>query len=221
MRTIAASLCFLSLALWVPAWAASNRITPVIDDDTFESNFKKGVQESVTLRDGRVVELHSDFSWDYARVQKKKKVEAAAPEPAAQPSGEPRTASEAVEVWDTTLDQSEVNDAQAVRLFLHYQNNTSKKVVGVSVTVKVFNSFGKLLFQFSHDDEVSVDPGEKMRNDAFYVWKDNPYVNGEPYDLMWESAKNGTAKVVVQVRKVVLEDGTVLTNAAGKKKASH
>ncbi|HVZ80214.1 MAG TPA: hypothetical protein VHE12_05345 [bacterium] len=217
MKPLAILICamLLSSILSAPVGAAPNRITPVIDDQAFESNFKKGVEESVTLKDGRVVDLHGDFTWDYA--QPGRKQEGEAPAPAAQPAGDPRTAAEAVEVWDTTLDKSEVNGSDAVRLFLHYQNNSSRKVVGVSVTVRITNSFHKLLFQFSHDDEVSIDPGEKMRNDAFFVWKDNPYINGEPYDLLWESAKNGTARVSVQVRKVVFDDGTVLTNAARKK----
>jgi len=191
---------------------------PYFENETFESNFRKGVQESVTLRDGRVVELHADYTWGWAQAPKVSPADdsqAAAPND--QPVVVPRTAREAVEVWDTTLDTEEVDSQQAVRLFIHYKNNTTKKVVGVSITVKITNSFGKTLYEFSKDDEVAVNPMEQMKNDAYFVWKNNPYIDGEPYDRMWESAQNGTGKVSVAVRKVVFEDGTVLTNEAQKK----
>ena len=218
MKTIL-SFMLLVLLCALPACvsaAAKHKIQPM-DDETFESNFKKGVQESVTLQSGQIVELHEDFTWEYSRLKK------ASPEKAEENQEEasvdmPDTAEEAVEVWDTTFNDNKVDNDNAVRLYIHYKNNTSKKVVGVSVMIKITNSFGKTLFEASDDDEVSLRPGERMRNDTFFVWKDNPNNTGEPYDKMWQAARNGTGKVSVKVRKVIFEDGTVLTNEKKKTK---
>ena len=220
MRVIAGLLIFFLISVFpaASAKAKSNKITPVISDEEFESNFIKGAQESVTLGNGRIVNLHNDFTWSYAQ-PKAAAEEGEAAAPASVPTGpEPKTATGAVEVWDTTFDEAEVDSSKAVRLFLHYKNNSSKRVVGVAVTVSIFNSFGKRLYLFSKDDEVAVEPHEQMKNESFFVWKDNPYIQDEPYDLMWEAAQNGTGKIKVQVRKVVFEDGTVLTNETNKKK---
>jgi hypothetical protein len=187
---------------------------PYFENETFESNFRKGVQESVTLRDGRVVELHADYTWDWAQVKKAppRDGDGGSP-PANPPAALPGTAAQAVEVWDTTFDLGEVDDVKAVRLFIHYKNNTPKKVVGVTIAVKITNSFGKALYAFSKDDEVTLQPMEQLKNDAYFAWKYNPSSDGDsPYNLMWEAARNESGKVSVKVQKVVFEDGSVLTN---------
>lgn len=215
----------LFLGLWAliagSLSAAEKGRVPYFENEDFESNFKKAVSASVTLSNGRVVELHDDFTWDWAPRKKAEapKAQEGAAEEKESPAPLPKTAKEAVEVWDTTFNTGEVDDTQAVRLYLHYKNNSPKKVVGVSVTVKVTNAFGKLLYEFSKDDEVVIQPLEQMKNDTYYVWKYKAASEGEsPYDLMWQAAKKGTGKVEVTIRKVVFADGTVLTNSGKKPK---
>lgn len=205
-----------------PSVAAEKGKVPYFENEDFESNFQKGISESVTLHNGKVIDIHDDFTWDWSRSKKPAPPvpqEAAASQAPDAPVDMPKTAKEAVEVWDTTFNTGEVDDTEAVRLYIHYKNNTPKKVVGVSISVKVTNAFGKLLYEFSKDDEVVLQPQEQMKNDTYYVWKYKASSEGEsPYDLMWQSAKKGTGKVEVTVRKVVFADGTSLGNGAKKKK---
>ncbi|GEM_PF-6826593 len=220
MKKILLSTVLICLGILpaLPA-AATDKKIPYMENETFESNFRKGVQESVTLRDGRVVELHEDYTWDWARNPRAPQGDASAPAPAeGQAPAMPRTAREAVEVWDTTFDNEKVDSRDAVRLFIHYKNNTPKKVVGVSISVNITSPFGKTLYEFSKDDEVVINPMEQMKNDAYFIWKDNPNNDNEAYNRMWEAARNGTGKVAVAIHKVVFDDGTVLTNEGKRKK---
>lgn len=117
---------------------------------------------------------------------------------------------EAVEIWDKSLSLANVNNRNTVALCIHYLNNASKKVISVTVNVAVFTSFGKLLFQRMYEDIVTLQPGERLRNTTCWHFDDDPYVPGEPYDLLWKVAQKGTAKMAISVRKVVFEDGNVL-----------
>ena len=132
-----------------------------------------------------------------------------------------RYASDAVEIWDKSLSYSieSIEDARyynSVILHLHYKNNTDKKVIGVSVYVQILNAFGKVVFENTFDDEVALEPNEKMRNTAYWHFDDNEFIHGEPFDLMWQMAQNGTAKIQTKVLKVIFEDGTILTTKKGK-----
>src|SRR5579885_2337520 len=115
----------LFLGLWalgglaaVPSNAAEKGKVPYFENEDFESNFQKGTSESVTLHNGRVINIHDDFTWDWAP-KKKPAAAPAAKEDATEedsPAVMPKTAQEAVEVWDTTFNTGEVDDTQAVRL---------------------------------------------------------------------------------------------------------
>ncbi len=145
MKKLSAGLGLaLALGIFGAALAQEDDLLP-------GSSRQKGVNETVTLKDGRDVKLNSDFTWEYI---------GGAPAADAA-SGAGLTASQAVEVWDTTFDVAEVDYAKTVRLFIHYKNNTPKKVVGVGISVMVANSFGDTLFAFSKDDEVVVNPYER------------------------------------------------------------
>ena len=49
-----------------------------------------------------------------------------------------------------------------------------------------------------------------MRNNAYWKYEDNPFINGQPFDLMWQMAQQGTAKIETKVLKIVFTDGTLL-----------
>lgn len=121
-------------------------------------------------------------------------------------------AEDAVEVWDKSLSLTNINNRNSVALYIHYLNNTSKKVISVTVNVAIFNSFGKLLFQKIFEDIVALQPGERLRSTTFWHFDDDPYVPGEPYDLIWKAVQNGTAKMAISVRKVIFDDGNVLVS---------
>jgi hypothetical protein len=126
-------------------------------------------------------------------------------------------AEDAVEVWDKSINLTEVNYQDAVALHLHYKNNTDKKVIGVAVFVSITNAFGKVVYQNTYEDEVVIEPKEQLRNDTYWHFDNNQFISGEPYDYLWQMAQNGTAKISTSIRKVIFEDGSILYSKSRKK----
>jgi hypothetical protein len=178
--------------------------------------------EVITNQAGQKILLKDDQTWEYINEEANNVEEEVNDEEEAveEPVTEPTTvklpavdakyAEEAVEVWDTQLFDEEVNYSDAVTLYLHYQNRTNKKVVGVVINVTITNPFGKTVFEHTYEDEVVLQPLERLRNDTYWYFEDNQFIGDEPYDRMWQMAQNGTAKIKTKVQKVIFEDGTIL-----------
>jgi hypothetical protein len=77
------------------------------------------------------------------------------------------------------------------------------------VTIK--NAFGRVAFTNTFEDEVVVAADSAPRNERVWVFRDNPYIPNEPYDKLWQMAEDGTATITVSVKKVVFDDGLVLS----------
>jgi len=166
--------------------------------------------ELLTRKDGKRILIKNDFTWSFdstteetSQSEEKKTI---------------KTVDDAVEVWDKSLSLTEVNYSDAVALYLHYLNKTNKRVIGISVYVAIKNAFGKIVFQNTYEDEVVIEPNEKLRNDTYWHFDNNPFIAGEPFDLMWQMAQNGTAQISTSIRKVIFDDGTILTSNSKKKK---
>ena len=166
-------------------------------------------EELLTRSDGTQIIVKDDFTWSFSAT-----AEANDTSEIKKPI---KYAEEAVEVWDKSLTLTEVNYSNAVALYLHYLNKTDKKIIGVSVYVAIMNAFGKTVYQRTYEDEVVLEPNEKLKNDTYWHFDDNQFISGEPYDLMWQMAQNGTAKISASIRKVIFEDGTILTTKPKKK----
>jgi hypothetical protein len=157
-------------------------------------------EENAITKDGKVVILKDNNTWEYA----------------GNPVSEGKYAEEAVEVWDKSLiyqpQNTEANRySNSVGLFLHYKNNTDKKVIGVSVSISVVNPFGKSVYEATEDVETVLQPNEKKKSTTYWEFKENTFMNNLPYNSLWQMAKNGTAKIKTKILKVVFEDGTILT----------
>lgn len=162
--------------------------------------------ERATTDAGRVVLLRGDGTW-------------AAVESAAAPGvpAPPKTAAEAVAVWDTTIENVEGEYGQKfIRFFLHYENRAARRVIGVQLEAVIRNAFGRPVHESTFEDEVSLAPASRERSTSFYKFEDNPFIAGEVYDRLWKGADDGTLKVEVMVLKVILEGGEVLSAGRGK-----
>lgn len=151
--------------------------------------------QSATTKDGKEVLLKDDGLWQYIT-----------------PLHENiKYAENAVGVWDKslTLHEGEYSN-KFVALQLHYRNNTEKKIIGVTVFISIKNPFGKVVSEDTYEDEVIIAPNEQMRNDTFWRFEDNPFIDGQPFDLMWQMAKYGTAQIETKILKVIFEDGNIL-----------
>jgi hypothetical protein len=161
-------------------------------------------QEIVTTKDGTKILLKDDYTWEYL---KNYAGESSTPAPTPIIA---KYAEEAIEIWNSSIDLGEVNYSDAVKLHLHYKNNTNKRVIGISVYVAIVNPFGKTVLEKTYEDEVTVEPLERQTNNTFWYFSDNPFINDEAYDRLWQMAQKGTAKITTKILKVIFEDGAVL-----------
>ena len=117
---------------------------------------------------------------------------------------------EAVTVWDSSLLRVDSDYQQRLGLYVHYKNNTNKKIIGILVKVKIINPFGHTVYSSVYEDETVLEPNERLKNTKFWRFLNNPFIDNEPYDHLWQMADNGTAKIETTVLKVIFEDGAVL-----------
>ena len=152
--------------------------------------------EIVTTKDGKTVLLKDNFTWEYVLSSKITNI---------------KYSEDAVTIWDKELLRKDGEYYKVVGVFLHYQNNTDKKVTGIVVKIDVVNPFGKSVLSTTYEDQVVLEANEKLKNDEYWVYKDNQFIDDEPYDKMWQMADNGTAKINTKIMKVIFADGTILT----------
>ena len=176
-------------------------------------------EETVTTKNGMKILLKDNFTWEYLDPTLMN-----APEEqdtiAQTQKINVKTAEEAVTIWDKSLMRTDGDYKKSVGLYLHYKNNSNKRIVGVVVKVSIQNPFGKVVLNKTYEDEVVLAPNERASNENYWAYEDNQFINGEPYDLLWQMADNGTAKIITKVIKVIFADGTVLINKPNTQKKS-
>lgn len=162
-------------------------------------------EEIVITKEGKEILLRDDKTWENVIGS----------------STDIKYAEEAVEIWDKslTLRESEYG-SNFVALQLHYKNNTNTKIIGITAFVSIKNPFGKVVLENTYEDVVAVEPDEKLRNNTYWKYEDNQFINGQPFDLMWQMAQHGTAKIETKVLKVVFADGTLLESKLKIKRPS-
>lgn len=120
----------------------------------------------------------------------------------------PKTPSDAIEIVDIKTNIREVNYRDAVTMSIQYKSKTSKRVIGIVTRITATNAFGKIVMSELFEDEVIVEPGEISSGSQYWHWQDNPFINNEPYDRMWQSVQNDTLRTKSQVIKVIFDDGS-------------
>ncbi len=155
---------------------------------------------------------------DLAQGEKRKELEKLFQSKLAENMKNIKYAEDAVTIWDKELKRADEKYNEAVGLFIDYKNNTMKRIIGISVQVEIINPFGKTVYEDKFDDEVLLEPKEKMKNDTYWKFENNQFTSNEPYDLMWKMADNGTAKINTKILKVIFEDGTSLQSKPITKK---
>jgi len=175
------------------------------------SAFAENQDQVATTGSGQKVLLKEDGTWSYQK------------EAATSATGYviPKSADQAVEVWDKQLtfygkDVDNERFSNEVGLFLHYHNLTTKKVVGLIVFVRIKSPLGKVALEKTLEEETVLEPLERKKNEKYYSFKENQFMNDLPYNKLWEIAQNGTAIIETQIRKVVFNDGTVLEQKQAK-----
>lgn len=159
---------------------------------------------SAATENGVRVELRDDHTWQWEAVADSLPLITS-----------PAQASEAVKVWKTELEHhpSEYSFDKEVRLFIHYQNLTSKPITGIKAYLTIKNSFNETVIDQYIQDEVLLAPGEMQESNTYWIFGDNTYIGESPYQKLWKLAVNGTAKIDVEVHGVAFLDGEIIEEA--------
>ncbi|MEN6641034.1 MAG: hypothetical protein ABFE08_01175 [Armatimonadia bacterium] len=129
----------------------------------------------------------------------------------------PRTPDEALKITETNLELRHIDYRDTVTFNMGYQNKSAKKIVGIVTNVSFANAFGKVVHSQDFRDETVVEPGQTLKPDGYWTFKNNPFIADEIYDRMWQGVKNGTIKTTTKIVKIVFDDGSSLEPKRPKK----
>ncbi len=146
--------------------------------------------ETVELTDGRVVVLNEDGTYEFSETVSRTTLDINILEPFFQHhAGE--------------------FDQNSMRFMPVIQNATGKEIVGFQFTSTFLSAFGDEVFAFSGESSERIAEGQTSSSDTFYLWKDNQFMAGQPYDKLKIFESSGTGSVQTDVTAVVFADGSL------------
>jgi hypothetical protein len=99
---------------------------------------------------------------------------------------------------------------EQVRFMPIYTNEHDQSIVGLKFTATFRNAFGDEVFSFDGESNERVGAGNRSTANLFYYFEDNPFIGGEPYDLLSPLVINATGAIDVVPTAIVLEGGEVV-----------
>jgi hypothetical protein len=100
---------------------------------------------------------------------------------------------------------------ESIRFIPMLTNLSDRAIVGVRFTSSFRDAFGDEIFSFSGDINERVAPGENSTANIFYVFQNNQFINGEPYDKLLPMVTGNTGSVVTTVTGLALDGGEVIS----------
>ncbi|WP_456386248.1 hypothetical protein [Profundibacter sp.] len=98
-----------------------------------------------------------------------------------------------------------------VRFMPVFKNVSEERITGVKFTARFFNAFKEEVFIFSGNSDEPVSPNKASTYNLFYIFENNPYINGEPYDKLLPLVTNKTGNIEVTIDMIAFEGGKVVT----------
>lgn len=148
--------------------------------------------ETVTTTDGRTIVLNEDGTYVIQE-----------------------TISSSVDEYLTLLDPLFMRhvseyDQKSIRFMPKVTNKSSQAIVGVRFTSSFRDAFGDEVFAFSGDMNERVAPGGNSTANVFYVFEDNPFMGGQPYDKLLPMISGNTGSIVTRITGIALDGGDVV-----------
>lgn len=134
-------------------------------------------------------------------------------EPAAQTATEGNPAKASVELLSAKMRVQNKNYQRQifndrVQLVPTFTNTSKKTVVAIAHTLAITDAFGDKIVDSESKLDIKIPPGKTVESESFYLWEDNQFIQGEPYDRLTGPVSTGTAKATLNVTKVIYSDGT-------------
>ena len=80
--------------------------------------------------------------------------------------------------------------------------------MAIAHTMTITDAFGEKVVDGEGKLDIKIPPGKSVESDTFYMWEDNPFISGEPYDKLQGPVSTGTAKATMLVTKTIYSDGS-------------
>ena len=149
--------------------------------------------ETVTTTDGRIITLNDDGTY---------LIEA--------------SATSEIDAYVTVLEPffekhvSQFNQ-QSIRFMPKFTNVSTAAIVGVRFTASFRDAFGDEVLSASGDMSEKIAPNASSTANVFYVFENNPFIDGESYDKLLPMVTSGTGSIVTTVTGLVVEGGEVVS----------
>ncbi len=101
-------------------------------------------------------------------------------------------------------------DQQSIRFMPNFTNVSTIAIVGIRFTSSFRDAFGDEVFSFSGDMSERLATNASSTTSIFYVFEDNPFLGGEPYDRMLPMITGDTGSIVTTVTGLAMDHQTLL-----------
>ncbi len=142
-------------------------------------------------------------------------------QPPPKPIPMPKKITAAVGVIDASCVEEEgrITNRQ-VWIRLRLENKAPRRLIGTQVRVTITNPLGRTLLDRVFETDVPIDAQSNEHDLIAWGFEDNPYTHGQPYDLMAQVCRYGTAKIEAKITRAVFDDGAVLSAEIPRPKPS-
>jgi len=102
-------------------------------------------------------------------------------------------------------------EQQSIRFMPKFMNVSTTAIVGVRFTASFRDAFGDEVFSASGDMSERIAPNATSTANVFYVFENNRFIGGEPYDKLLPMITGGTGSVVTTVTGLAMDGGEVVS----------
>jgi len=99
---------------------------------------------------------------------------------------------------------------ESIRFMPMLTNLSDRAIVGVRFMASFRDAFGDEIFTFNGDMSERIAPGQKSTANVFYVFENNQFIGGEPYDKLLPMVTGNTGSVVTTVTGLALDGGEAI-----------
>jgi hypothetical protein len=99
---------------------------------------------------------------------------------------------------------------KSIRFMPIITNESDEKIIAVKFHTQFLNPFGDIVMEFNGESEAAIPPRQTSETSLFYVFEDNQFMNGQPYDKLLSMVTNGTGKIVTKPKAIVFEGGKIV-----------
>ena len=97
----------------------------------------------------------------------------------------------------------------SIRFMPKFRNISDTSIVGLRFKISFFDAFGDEVHSTTGDVSERVAPGSTSKADVFYVYEDNQFMSGEPYDKLLPMVSGNTGSIEVEVISIAFDGGRV------------